>query len=257
VPVRVDDEVDARFILDTGIGLNLISRSFCARRGYATSGTASGKRMSGQQVSVPLARLRSLEVAGRREEDVPVGVFDMSALPAAFAGIDGFLSLTFFERRPFTLDPARGVLVLESDRSLAARLATGASVPVRIDRTPDTLGLFLEMDVAGGSPAVLEVDTGSDALILNTPYLERLGFDPAGPDVRTFRGTDETGHPYVRRVAKMRTPIFPPTAPAMRVADSPVIFQDVIYDGLVGHAYFRHFVVTYDLAHARMVLARP
>jgi hypothetical protein len=33
--------------------------------------------------------------------------------------------------------------------------------------------------------------------------------------------------------------------------------QKIIYDGLVGDAFLRNFIVTYDLQNARMIFARP
>src|SRR5262249_333029 len=157
----------------------------------ATSGEFRGRRMSGQEVIVPRSRLSSLAMGDRREADVPVGVWDMSALGPAFSAIDGFLSLRFFERRPFTLDYGRKTLVLETDGALAARATAGAAVPIRFDRTDGMLTVFLEMDVGTDRPALLELDTGSDALILNSSYVGALGIDPTAPDVRTTQGTDE------------------------------------------------------------------
>ena len=257
VPVKVDDTVETRFILDTGIGIDLVLKPLADRLGLRTAGEAHGQRMSGQELTVPLARLRSLAMGGARAEDLEVGVFDLGGLPPAFAGVEGFLSLRFFETRPFTIDYARGVVVLETPAGLAARVAAGAVVPLHLDRTPHTLTVFLRMDVSVGDPALVEVDTGSDDLILHSRYLSALGIDPAGQGVRTQKGTDETGHAFVRRFTRMRAPVFPAAAPAMRLENSPVMFQDIIHDGLVGHGYLKNFVVTYDLPGSRLILARP
>jgi hypothetical protein len=257
VAVRVADAVETRFVLDTGIGIDLVSKRLADRLGLRTEGEMRGKRMSGQELTVPLARLRSLSMGTARSEDVEVGVFDLAGFPPAFAGIDGFLSLRFFEGRPFTIDYPRGAVVLETSETLAARAAAGTAVPLRLDREPHALSVFFPLDLSVGEPALVEVDTGSDALILDTRYMKPLGFDPAGRDVKTTTGTDETGHAFVRRFTTLRTPIFPVAAPAMRLENSPVMFQDVIHDGLVGDGYFKHFVVTYDLPASRLILARP
>ena len=44
-------------------------------------------------------------------------------------------------------------------------------------------------------------------------------------------------------------------APLMRVAHPPVMFQKIIYDGLVGDQFLRNFTTTYDLASSRMIFA--
>ena len=56
VPVTVDGSVESRFVLDSGIGLTLLSASLADAVGCEPTGvTFSGRRMSGQEVEV-LAR---------------------------------------------------------------------------------------------------------------------------------------------------------------------------------------------------------
>src|SRR6185295_12103589 len=55
LPVRVG-EVDARFVLDTGIGPTILTETLARDVGCTANGkTLTGKRMSGQEVGVPLA----------------------------------------------------------------------------------------------------------------------------------------------------------------------------------------------------------
>jgi hypothetical protein len=49
--------------------------------------------------------------------------------------------------------------------------------------------------------------------------------------------------------------INPVGAPHIAQRDPPVMFQQIIYDGLVGDTFLRGFVVTYDLARSRMIFA--
>jgi hypothetical protein len=65
VPVRAAG-VETRFVLDTGIGVNLVSQALAARAGC-----------------------------------VRVGIFDIHAM-AGLEGVDGFLSLTYFPVRAST-----------------------------------------------------------------------------------------------------------------------------------------------------------
>jgi Aspartyl protease len=56
VPVVVGGEVETRFVLDTGIGLTLVSEEVGEAIGLTASGSHyTGRRMSGQDVSLPLA----------------------------------------------------------------------------------------------------------------------------------------------------------------------------------------------------------
>jgi hypothetical protein len=97
-PVRVGD-IETTFILDTGIGPNLISEALAARVGCSPDGsTFIGRRMSGQAVTVPLGSLTSLQLGTSLRRDIPVGIFDMHAM-VGLEGVEGFLFLTYFGRR--------------------------------------------------------------------------------------------------------------------------------------------------------------
>jgi hypothetical protein len=81
--------IETTFIFDTGIGLNLISADLAARVGcYPDGSTFTGRRMSGQAVTVPLGSLTSLEIGENRMRDVPVGIFDMHAM-AGIGEVEG------------------------------------------------------------------------------------------------------------------------------------------------------------------------
>ena len=95
---------ETRFVFDSGIGPTLLSEKLAAELGCVPTGASfTGRRMSGQRVTVPLATLDSLAVAGYRRDGLTVGVFDMSAF-RGFDGIGGFLSLDFFRETPVTVD---------------------------------------------------------------------------------------------------------------------------------------------------------
>ena len=92
VPVCVGD-TETRFIVDTGIGVNLISDSLAREIGCTPSGSVfTGRRMSGQPVTAPMCSLDSVRLGDSRARDVPAAIFDMGAM-AGLDGIGGFLSL--------------------------------------------------------------------------------------------------------------------------------------------------------------------
>jgi len=104
VPVLVGDRT-ARFILDTGIGLTLLSDRLCAEIGCPTEGSSfTGRRMSGQEVTVPLATAPPLSFGGVTRHDGLVGIIALGGFPPELGPVDGFLSLAFFDEVPFTVD---------------------------------------------------------------------------------------------------------------------------------------------------------
>jgi hypothetical protein len=98
---------------------------------------------------------------------------------------------------------------------------------------------------------------GSGALILDRRLAAGLGLRLDGPEVRRVDGEDETGGRYTRYFTKLEGDVHPTHAPAIRQSSPDVMFQRIVHDGLVGDAFLRNFVVTYDVARARMLFARP
>ena len=249
VPVGVDDGHEARFILDSGIGLTIVAASFAERLGVeAGPATFTGQRMSGQEVELPLARLGSLRFDALRREEVEVGILDMSGFPPELHEIDGFLSLAFFDEVPFTVDYPGGVVRLGG-------AAGGVPVELEVDRDGPSVTVFMPLVLPGGRVVRVEVDMGSDALILDDGLADGVGVALDDPSLRVVEGTDETGHAYVRRFTSLRGAIHPDGAPSIAQEDPPVMFQRIRYDGLVGDAFLRGFAVTFDVPAGRIVFA--
>ena len=96
---------------------------------------------------------------------------------------------------------------------------------------------------------------GSDCLILDERFAAEVGVDLDSEDVRRVEGVDETGNPYFRSFARVGGSIHPTAAPACAMSNPDVMFQRIIHDGLIGDAFLRNFVVTWDIAASQIVLA--
>lgn len=188
IPVVVGD-IDTRFIFDTGIGVNLISESLAGRVGCSPSGwTYTGRRMSGQSVTVPIGSVPSLQLGGHRREDVPFGIFGVAAM-AGLEAIEGSISLTEFRTTPVTVDYPAGVLVVEDEQSLTARTDHGQPVSIDVERDGAySTDVHLALDLPRGPSITVSVDTGSDSLVLNETFAESAGGRPSRAE-----------HPEVRR----------------------------------------------------------
>lgn len=251
IPVVLDGDLDARFAFDTGIGINLISKSLCKMLECVSAGTYVGKRMSGQELTVPLARVRSLAVGHEEQRDVVVGIIDMEGF-VDMQDIQGFVSLGFFARRPFTLDDRKSELVLEDEASLEKRVTSGAVVNVDVRREGEGLTVFLPLEIAGQS-ILAEVDTGSEALILDERFMAPLGIEKA--QTRIVEGRDETGYPFTRWFTDLSVAVHPAGAPAIRRTGLRTMFQKIVHDGVVGRRFFESYAITFDLARQRVVFA--
>lgn len=256
VPVRVGD-TQTRFIFDTGIGVNLVSASLARAVGCTPSGPAfTGRRMSGQEVTMPMGSLDSVWLGNSHRADVPAAIFDMSAM-AGLDGIEGFLSLQYFRSTPVTVDYPARVLVVEDEQSLARRAESGIPVSVRVRHDGPSTEVHLTLRLPGGHVITAEVDAGSDQLILNEALAAEAGADLASQTVRKVEGRDETGHAFVRYFTSLCGDLSLAAAPRIRQANPEVMFQEIIYDGLLGDRFLRNFIVTYDLPRHRMIFTPP
>jgi aspartyl protease len=238
---------ETRFVFDSGIGLTLLSESLARRLGCEATGQVfRGRRMSGQDVSVPLARLDSLEVGGYERSALTVGVFDLG-IPG-FEGIDGFLSLDHFADAPVTVDYGSQLVVVGERPS-------GVPVAVRVDREGPSTAVYMPLELPNARTVSVEVDMGSDDLILDERFAAEFGVDLDGAAVRKVAGSDETGHEYVRHFTALSGVIRVPNAPELAQRDPGVMFQKIIYDGLVGHSFLRNFAVTFDLPNERLIFS--
>jgi len=257
VPVTLAESIQTRFILDTGIGVNLVSRALAEKVGTdATSRVSKGRRMSGQEIALPIERLSSLRLGGHVWRDVDVSTLEMGSFHPMLRDLGGFLSLGPFEALPFTVDYPNGCLRLhEVGDPTVPRSSSYAEVPLHLERDGPSVTGEVEIDLPGGESARVEVDSGSDTLILHERYMSRLGVTPGAPGVRTLDGVDETGHPYTRHFATVPGEFRLTAAPSIRQEDPPVMFQRIIYDGLLGNDFLRRGLVTFDLRRSRIGFA--
>lgn len=252
VPVTVHGTFQQRFILDTGIGVNLISKSLCDRVDCKISSQYTGKRMSGQELKIKMSKLAALTFASQTQRHVRVGVIDMEKLLPRDWEIDGFLSLHFFKHMPMTIDYAEKMVWLETNENLAQIISEGHSAEIHLEQDGPSLSLFLSL-LLGGEILKMQVDTGSDALILHERFMKGLGVNPDSEGVKRVKGTDETGHKFMRTCATVAGPLSLVGAPSMAQHHFKAIFQNTIHDGLIGRSYLSRFRVTYDLEHSRVI----
>lgn len=252
LPVRVHDQ-ETVAILDTGIGLAIISQDLCDRIGCTVDGEFTGQRMSGQSVTVPTTHLEELAIGSLVQSDVVAAVVDIEGFfPEPH--IEAFVGLPFFREHPFTIDGPNRTLTLESEASLAERGRRAAEVPIRLASHGVALDSFVHMTL-GEAEGEFLMDSGSKVVILHPRYAEPLSVDLDDEALTRREGTDETGNPYLRVYATIANPIAFRDAPTMSRTGADALFQEIIYDGLLGADFLSSFVLTWDLPNARMLIA--
>jgi hypothetical protein len=242
VPVQIAGETH-RFLIDTGIGVNVVSTALADRPDVtALDQTFAGRRMSGQQVEAPLVRLPGLAVGEYRAAKRVAGVYDLGT------EFDGILSPGFFEPYALTIDPVRRTLTIGDAPT------DGVEVPLDVRGDGPSVAPFASLVLPSGRAITVEVDTGSEALILDTRFMADCGLSPDDPAIETETGTDQTGYDWTRRHATVEGSVHLADAPQTAHDRPRVIFQDIIYDGLVGTDYLERFRLTVDFAGERLIL---
>lgn len=121
VPVVLNGNQTATFLLDTGANITVITPTVADRLGVQrpASGPKTRARMvSGQDVEVSLIRVKSFGVGLARIENFAIAVYDLPPLalgaPVPII-VDGLLGNDFVGLFTMTVDPRAGTLTLRLD----------------------------------------------------------------------------------------------------------------------------------------------
>jgi len=93
--------------LDTGASVTMVSSRVANKLGLSTLGSRRGVTVGGI-ITVPTARVNSLNVGGAEVNDMVVSIHDFSPHPR----IDGLLGMDFLKHFLVSLDAHRKLLVL-------------------------------------------------------------------------------------------------------------------------------------------------
>lgn len=226
---------EGTFLFDTGEGVSSITPDFAAQIGCKPWGQITGFQMTGNRLHSPRCDNVTFEASGRHFHAPTVGVGDVNKfLPPGAPHLDGSLGLDIFAGQIVTLEPQKQ-LVVESARSLAARLKNAHEIQIRLVR--DVEGLALNATAAVETPegqAWMELDTGNTGTLIIANHIAPLV--ALQPDLST------------------PTPVHMMLAGGVPV-DAPARTRDLIMDGNLGTAFLKNWNLTLDLAHSRAWLS--
>ena len=157
VKVTLNDGHSARFALDTGAGINVISSKLFRelRPSLKEVGQHTGVRHNGERLTGMLYRLPALSIGSLRKTDVVIGEYD------GLNGFDGLLSMDYFRDTPFTINFAEGKLTIETERSLKSISGRASRIPIRLKKNGEyELSFFVTLCVNDTVQAEAEFDTG-------------------------------------------------------------------------------------------------
>lgn len=249
--------IKTKLIFDTGIGVNLISKPLCKKLNCKISGSVTGKRTTGQSVTIPTAKIKSLRVANRSLNNVTVGVLDLkSFLPnkPEFEGVEGYLSLTFFGKQAFTIDYPNHILILETPESLKNRIKNGNSVSLTKKFEDGALTIQIPVRIPTNKVLKMQLDLGTNIISINNKYADLLKPLFNKETLKSDSLVDETNFKRKRFFVKIKGDIKPASDNIASQKNPIVMFQKMIYDGMIGNDFFKDRVTTYDLQNSILIV---
>ena len=227
--------VAGTFLFDTGEGVTSISPAFAEKIGCKPWGRVTGFRMSGERLNTAHCDDVPVSVGGVALHAPVVITLDIMALLGPdVPPVDGAIGLDLFAGRIVTIVP-RHALILETPRSLAARILHARELPIRIVR--DAEGAAFSVDAGVRTPAGtawMELDGGNGGSIVVANHVAPLlGF---ATDVSTpFSGSFDLANGI-------------PVEGMIRT-------RNLIMDGNVGAQFLNRWILTLDLRRGRAWLA--
>lgn len=257
VEVRLCDTVKANFILDTGAGANVLSqKTFDKIKPFATeSGHFTGFRHDGDRLDGITYELPTLAIGEKVQQNTQIGVYP----PLDSYGVEGLVSMKFFEDKPFTIDFKDQKLRFPSREKLEKLAVEGTVLPLTFSvHTDIALDIFIPLCLNDEVEVTTLFDTGSGygSLILNPYYLPLLIEESSEVQTKPYT-TPLSQKEQEDKIASIKgVDVCDATAPdGLEMSTVPAVFREgMIYEALVGSAIFRDRVITIDIPGKRLIV---
>ncbi|HEY2463827.1 MAG TPA: hypothetical protein VGI32_07190 [Steroidobacteraceae bacterium] len=224
------------FLLDTGGGLTAVSPEAAAQMGCEPWGQLTGFRMRGDRVDLKRCDHVEIDAGGILLRLPTTGIWDFNKmLPKDAAPIAGNVGLDAFAGRIITLDIGNRQLVIETAKSLKARIAAAKEVPVQFVKEAEgySTTIAAALDTPKGR-IWMSLDSGDDVPITISSHVARaLGLDPEKKGAQPFDAA-LAGGVALRGSARVK---------------------DIIFDGNIGAPVISGWIMTMDLVHQRLWIA--
>lgn len=264
IAARVNDSEEVYFLVDTGGGELILDPSLAEQIGAPRFGAESGvfggdQRAHTEHSRVDMVRLGELEV-----RDVPVHLLDTSRFAVVGGGrrVSGILGTVFLYHFRATLDYPAGELVLEPRGSAPTQPVEPTGSPVV--RVPFWLAgdhfILAHGAVNRQSPCLMFVDTGLAGGAFTCPQSMIEAAQIKLPDV-TFEAQGGGGPLKVTPFRLDELSLGEATRTNLNgfFGPFPASLEHAFgfrIGGLISHAFFRPYRVTFDFGRMEILLAR-
>ena len=253
VQVTLNDSIPANFMLDTGAGINILSQKVFNKIADSAqeTGIMTGFRHDGDRLDGPVYQLPALAIGSSKQTDVKVGIYP----PLDDYGIDGLVSLKFFENTPFTIDFKNQKLTILNSVEAEQLAKNHDWLPLAFKIERDImLDIFIPIVLNNSLELQAEFDTGSGfgPLVVNPYYIQKLNLNKSGMTATRYttpiseKATTDYNHPVNLSLKGTE---------GIRIENKTATFREnLIYEALIGSEIFKDRAITIDLAKARLII---
>ncbi len=183
VKVRVNDDDEVFFMLDSGAGINIIDKEFARRKGLISEGRFPAKGIGGYD-SASVAVIDSLTIGEVRLFNQIAAVVDLSELALASPGeLGGLIGYDLLSRMPAKVDFGKQHLIFYNPPSFIAPDSQFA-VPLSLISKVPAVDVIID-----GYKGRFLVDLGSAfGVILHEPFVDRNNLVSRFTDIREVSG---------------------------------------------------------------------
>jgi hypothetical protein len=256
VPVLVNGRHKVRVALDTGAAIEVLGAEIAEKFGLTPTEMHLGHRLNQDPIEIRMGEISSLTFGNITKANwmvAPISYFDETSKQL---GIQGLISLKFFEDHPFTIDYKRRVVIIETPESLRDRQKRGHRIPLHLDRQfSRALDAYVDLHIDRSAVQRAIVDTGSAPTKLPMPYFDSLNLSPTDPklkikEFKTIAGTNSRARflPIPGRITLR-------DAPEIANDESPVRFEERLRAGSIGGRFFGNLAVTFNLPESEMIVS--
>ncbi len=246
------NNVEGKFIFDTGAGLNLLTKKFADKvtNLKKTDGFHTGHRATGEAIVSELWNSELLEIGSFSSKAQKFTTIDME-FP-----VDGLISLLPLKETPFTIDYKNKVLVIETEKSLTALAKTGTSLPIQVSSNLDkTLTFATYVKVNDKLTLQMNMDSGAgfNVFRFSSRYMEKLGVDSAKVE-KKYRASDfkpTEGNNYY--FTNLNT-ISPASSDKIKVSDFKATFIEGLMYEAIGSINWLGDKITIDLQRKVLII---
>ena len=252
IKAKVND-VEGNFILDTGAGLTVITKSFAAKLSNLKKldDNFTGFRATGEALHLNLYNLNKLQIGDLIERNIKASIIKLN-----IDSVDGLISLSSFRDQPFTIDYSNNKLYLETSYGIMEREQKGKVVPIQLD---DDRGISLDMftKVRVNNKLTLQVSLDSGAgfnvFRFNSEFMKPLNIDSSETKIYSKHSTLDSNKVNNFFVTKLKE-ISLLNAPSIKAQNVKAMFlSGLIYDGITSINWLGK-KITIDIPKKEMII---